>query len=191
MALLPSLLLAIAHQINGDFDEALKEFERGKGLVGDQSTSNILILTLARDMGDRALLEVSLEKILNDDLLPPNNRSLVINMRSHLDEREAARSELHRFYSDPAYNNPDARQVIAVWSSYFGDYELALKAYHELCETKAFSVYVIWRSIHKAMRQQPAFKNLVRSLGLVDYWRSSGKWGDFCRPVSEDDFECE
>lgn len=191
LALLPSLLLGIAHQINGDFDEALKEFERGKGLVGDQSTSNNLILILARDMGDRALLEASLEKIVNDDLLPPNNRSMTIYMRSHLDEPEAARMELHRLYRDPAYNNPDARQVIAVWSSYFGDHELALKAYYELCETKAFSVYVIWRSIHKTMRQLPAFKDVVRSLGLVDYWRSSGKWGDFCRPAGEDDFECE
>lgn len=191
LALLPSLLLGIAHQINGGFDAALKEFERGKGLVGDQSTSNILILILARDMGNRALLEASLEKIVNDDLLPPNNRSMTIYMCSHLDEPEAARMELHRLYSDPAYKNPDTRQVIAVWSSYFGDHELALNAYHELCETRAFSVYVIWRPIHKAMRQHPAFKDLVRSLGLVDYWRNSGKWGDFCLPVGKDDFECE
>jgi hypothetical protein len=30
----------------------------------------------------------------------------------------------------------------------------------------------------------------VRELGLVDYWRASGKWGDFARPVGTDDFEC-
>jgi hypothetical protein len=41
------------------------------------------------------------------------------------------------------------------------------------------------------MRQLPGFKDLVRDLGLVDYWRTSGKWSDFCHPVGEDDFECE
>jgi hypothetical protein len=26
--------------------------------------------------------------------------------------------------------------------------------------------------------------------GIVDYWRQSGRWRDFCRPVGADDFEC-
>jgi hypothetical protein len=34
-----------------------------------------------------------------------------------------------------------------------------------------------------------AFNQLVRDLGLYDYWRQSGKWSDFARPVGEDDFE--
>jgi hypothetical protein len=32
-------------------------------------------------------------------------------------------------------------------------------------------------------------KQLVRDLGLHDYWRKSGRWGDFARPVGNDDFE--
>ena len=30
----------------------------------------------------------------------------------------------------------------------------------------------------------------MRELGLVDYWRAVGDWGDFCKPVGDDDFEC-
>ena len=30
----------------------------------------------------------------------------------------------------------------------------------------------------------------LREVGLVDYYRASGNWGDFCKPVGEDDFEC-
>jgi hypothetical protein len=30
----------------------------------------------------------------------------------------------------------------------------------------------------------------VRDLGLVAYWRASGNWGEFCRPLGEDDFVC-
>jgi len=25
---------------------------------------------------------------------------------------------------------------------------------------------------------------------IDDYWRETGKWGDFCKPVGADDFEC-
>jgi hypothetical protein len=52
-------------------------------------------------------------------------------------------------------------------------------------------VYLLWLAIHKDMRRLPGFKDLVRDLGLVDYWRTTGNWGQFCRPLGEDDFECE
>jgi TolB-like protein/Tfp pilus assembly protein PilF len=34
------------------------------------------------------------------------------------------------------------------------------------------------------------FHQQTMQAGLVDYWRQSGKWGDMCRPLGEDDFEC-
>jgi hypothetical protein len=40
------------------------------------------------------------------------------------------------------------------------------------------------------MRQLPRFKTLVTDLKLVDYWRSTGKWNEYCRPAGEGDFEC-
>ena len=27
--------------------------------------------------------------------------------------------------------------------------------------------------------------------GLVDLWRQTGKWGDSCKPVGTDDFQCQ
>jgi TolB-like protein/DNA-binding winged helix-turn-helix (wHTH) protein len=184
-------LLGLAHEYNDDYDEALKEIERGQGLIGDHALLNVATLTLAMTIGDRAMMEASLEKIVNDDLLPSNNRSLNETMRPLLDSPEEARKDLHRFYTDPAYNSPVTRGAIAVWASYFGDHELALKAYHESSEARVFNPSGIWQPIHKPMRQLPGFKDLVRDLGLVDYWRTAGTWGDFCRPFGEDDFECE
>jgi hypothetical protein len=35
----------------------------------------------------------------------------------------------------------------------------------------------------------PGFKDFLRQLGLVDYWRTTGNWSDFCRPVGEADFK--
>ena len=34
------------------------------------------------------------------------------------------------------------------------------------------------------------FRQQIVQAGLVDYWRASGKWGDMCRPLGEDNFEC-
>jgi len=39
-------------------------------------------------------------------------------------------------------------------------------------------------------RTTPEFKNHVEELKLVDYWRKDG-WGDYCKPVGDEDFSCE
>jgi hypothetical protein len=39
-------------------------------------------------------------------------------------------------------------------------------------------------------RKTETFKTFVRDVGFVEMWRKSGDWGDFCRPLADDDFEC-
>jgi hypothetical protein len=39
------------------------------------------------------------------------------------------------------------------------------------------------------VRRTPAFKTLMRDLGLVDYWRARG-WPAQCRPLGAGDFTC-
>jgi len=47
----------------------------------------------------------------------------------------------------------------------------------------------IWIPALAGARKTERFKQLVRSWGLVDYWRARG-WPDLCRPVGADDFAC-
>jgi DNA-binding winged helix-turn-helix (wHTH) protein/TolB-like protein len=44
---------------------------------------------------------------------------------------------------------------------------------------------VLFRSDTKAVRADPRFIPIVERLGLLDYWRSSGKWPDFCETEPE------
>jgi len=112
-------------------------------------------------------------------------------MPALLDTPEKAGAELRLFLTDPAYKSSSNRIGIAMWASYFGEHELALQVYRESIGSNSAIVWYIWLPINKGMRQLPGFKDYVRELGLVDYWRTSGKWGDFCHPVGEDDFECK
>ena len=41
------------------------------------------------------------------------------------------------------------------------------------------------------LRSHPEFKKLLVEMGVVDYWRQTGKWGDGCKPVGADDFQCQ
>ena len=48
----------------------------------------------------------------------------------------------------------------------------------------------LWTSPYSALRTLPGFKAHMLETGLADYWRQTGDWGDVCRPVGDDDFEC-
>jgi TolB-like protein/DNA-binding SARP family transcriptional activator len=48
----------------------------------------------------------------------------------------------------------------------------------------------LWIPTYAAVRKTERFKAFAREAGLVDYWRARG-WPDLCRPVGDDDFECD
>ena len=186
-------LAAVGYEVSGDLEASLKECERAQGLIGDHSILNSPLLVNALTRGDRAMIDAVVERARNaaSDLVPINNQALNEAMYAHLDEPDAAKAKLHRFHQNPAYDNSFVRMIMAVWASYFDDHELALELFRELSKSKSSLIATIWRPIHKPMRRLPGFKDLVRDAGLVDYWRTTGNWGDLCHPVGEDDFECE
>ena len=48
----------------------------------------------------------------------------------------------------------------------------------------------LWNAPYSKVRAHPEFKRLLVETGVVGYWRQTGKWGDGCAPVGEDDFQC-
>jgi hypothetical protein len=169
--------------MSGDLDQADLELIRGANLVGDQIIIALGMQLQAMTRGDRA----QIEKVISS--LPPSEVIQHV-MRSHLDEPQAALAELRRLAEDPAYpKNTISVTALVFWAAYFGDPELSLRLWRKFPPEASFA-FMIWRPIVKDMRRLPGFKDLVRDLGLVDYWRASGNWNDFCRPLGKDDFDC-
>jgi adenylate cyclase len=187
------LLLGVNYELSKNSDAAVIAFKKARDLSDQPALSNTGLLVLALEENNRALIDEYTGLVKNTELHGNISGSRDINQVMHalLDTPQEAGAELRLFLTDPAYQYPMNRLGIAVWSSYFGEHEFALQIYRELLVSNLFEIWPIWRPIHKEMRQLPGFKNLVREIGLVDYWRKSGKWSDFCRPVGDDDFVCD
>jgi adenylate cyclase len=107
-----------------------------------------------------------------------------------IDRPDAAAAALREAFDDPG-NEDGARMAIIGWhAGLYGDVDLAVKATRRgQLEFDFPAKYMIWWPSLKSARQTADFKQLVRDLGVYDYWRASGNWGDFARPLGEDDFE--
>jgi len=195
LASTPHLMLGITNESRSNLDGALTEYKQARELSGQGAIPLLCLLVLALEEHDRARIDEYAPLVMNSDLFGNIDRTETrdINevMHTLLDTPEQARTELGQISAAPAYADPLSQSVLAVWASYFGEHELALQAFQKANAFNAFVAYAIFRPIHKPMRHLPGFKDLVTKLGLVDYWRATGNWGEFCRPVGEDDFECE
>jgi Tfp pilus assembly protein PilF len=181
LAFYPAAVAAM-YEMSGDLDQAAIELVKSRPLFGDPGfpAGNGLLQAMARH--DRSQVEKAMSA------LPAT--AFLDSMRSRLGEPQAALAELRRFAEDPGYPKDTwGRAVLAYWAAYFGDPEFSLRLLHEVPADPSMA-FVLWRLILKDTRPLRGFKDLVRDLGLVDYWRASGNWGEFCRPLGKDDFEC-
>jgi adenylate cyclase len=184
--------LGNAYEYCRNLDASSNAFKKVKELTNEPMLGNVGLLVLAMEMKNRALIGEYASLISPTEAFGKNSildsRDINKDLFHLLNSPEKALDELRRQINDQAFKNPLGRSLIAVWASYFGDHELALQMYKESGSLYSF---LMWRPIHKEMRRLPGFKDLVRDFGLVDYWRKSGNWGDFCKPVGDSDFECE
>jgi TolB-like protein/DNA-binding winged helix-turn-helix (wHTH) protein/tetratricopeptide (TPR) repeat protein len=178
-----SLPIALALLTAGELDEAHDVLSQTQAFGSGETLLMHHHLTQALAMRDRAGIIAAISRM-------PETDELHHRMLELLDDREAALAELRRLKPDAArsggfwVNNP-----LGLWAAYFGDPELAL-TFFEASTRDSCNTFLLWNPLLKDMRRLPRFKTLVSNLKLVDYWRSSGTWNEFCQPRGEADFEC-
>lgn len=79
----------------------------------------------------------------------------------------------------------------ALWAARDGHPRLAVDLMRVGLERLGgYQLYKLWHPAFAPARKTDEFEQLVTELGLVRMWRESGDWGDFCRPVSANEFSC-
>lgn len=87
---------------------------------------------------------------------------------------------------------PGAAIEAALWAAYLGDRDLALDTLEVATKsTPSPNPQILWYPLLGKVRKDPRFKQIVRDIGFVELWRTAGRWSDSCRPVGDDDFECQ
>jgi DNA-binding winged helix-turn-helix (wHTH) protein len=172
---------------SGRHDEAEAEYARSRDLSGDRSATELTAVARALGQGDADIVQERYQRYRETDWGRPGDDELFAVMHT----RDVALEVLRRQISD--WNRPGSMPpfLAAAWASYYGDQELAMDGLRASPEA-LFSTGggLLWEPVFAETRRTPAFKAFVRDFGYVDYWRESGRWGDFCRPLGETDFEC-
>jgi TolB-like protein/DNA-binding winged helix-turn-helix (wHTH) protein len=165
----------------GDLTAALAEVDRGLELEGLSTLLREMGLVIALTRNDRAEIDRRLRAMSEDDPGVRIHRGL----SRFMDAPAGAAVEIRRLASGASRAEKGA---LAQWAAYYREPEFAL----ELLATIAPAMghpSALWQPLFKDVRKLPAFKDLVRELGLVEYWRAYG-WSDFCHPSSGEDFVC-
>lgn len=146
-----------------------------------------LELEIAINEGDDEMLRSVLAAFPRE---PVAKSMLYQRVLAAYDSRGDVVSLLEVEYGDSSTQWPSKRHDIAMMAAYFGAPELALEAKRDEAQHAPVRLYAVWYPVMSAARQLPQFKQFVRDVNLVDYWREYG-WADLCSPVDAVDFVCD
>jgi TolB-like protein/tetratricopeptide (TPR) repeat protein len=187
LSLRASSFVQVLYDFCGRHDEAQAEYERSKDLPGDREISEFMAFLRALRRGDAGAARTCAERVVRYETVP---MQVFHDLPDIFDKPQEMLSRLKAALADPAYQDSTRRMKIALWAGQYGDDELAMSAMRRHGgEFEGGRLVAIWNPVLKGVRRTPAFREMLGELGLADYWRATGRWGDFARAAG-DDFEC-
>lgn len=176
-----AVFLSQAKAAGGDLTGALAEVDRGLKLQGLDAILQGMGFIIALTREDRAEIDKRLVAMTESNPVVQINRRLAPFIKAPA----GAATEIRHLAA--AASQPE-KAVLAHWAAYYHEPELSLELLGEVAPNLAHPS-ALWQPLFRDARRLPAFKDLVRNLGLVEYWRIYG-WSDFCHPLNGDDFAC-
>ena len=143
-------------------------------------------IDIAINEGDPELLKAAMRAMPDDYVAFTELYAAVL---ADFDSREQVLRILREVYQDESIQWIRKLHDIALLAAYFGDPQFALEVKGTDVRTTVYRMHSLWYPLTSDVRRLPGFKQLVRDLNLVEYWRTYG-WADYCRPLGDEDFEC-
>jgi TolB-like protein len=181
------------------FEDAESEYQRGLAMEGSQAGPDFV--TFFRQLAGKRPGGLPALRELHGRLLRHDTRFDTRSFRDLgevLGDREAMLAITRKAVADPVYGGNLADAWAAVADA-LGDAGLAVAALRQHLEAaegfgdgsmSQFPYSVLWILPYSGVRSHPGFKALLREAGVVDAWREAGAWGDGCRPLGREDFQC-
>jgi tetratricopeptide (TPR) repeat protein len=184
-----ALWLAYLYGTVGNYPAAFAEFDRSERLASDRRLYSLSV-QIALGSRDRQQLTRWLDKAIEFERGHPSAGDFMGRIKPLLDKPDQALVFLRESAADPKN-----RSVVFMsqWFAWLGDNETALQMLRRDLMVPAVRyavLWAIWEPGLAGVRKLPGFQQLVRELGLVDYWRKYG-WGDYCKPTTGEDFTCQ
>jgi adenylate cyclase len=183
-ALLPQLLFYCGMNV-----EAEAAAERNREVSGAPFLDDLFACGRAMARGDHANAKRYLEACVAADAELGSIRREVLEV---FDDADRARALLRSCLATASDEGSYFARMhsAAPFAAYFGEPEVAVTIFRRI-HRRLLGVFIInfWHPLFREMRRAPAFKELAKEVGLVKYWRTTGQWGGFARPVGNDDFE--
>jgi TolB-like protein len=168
-------------------DEAQAEYERTLGLAGNREPAEHVALMWIWDTGDLERTGTQFHRFLDNQAVPMPVLHQVLRL---LDQPSAALERIRQAFDDSAYQDATRMMILSWYAARLGDAPLAVAAMRRAyVDSNGTYLGAMWFPFLREARKLAAFKTLIRDLRIYDYWRRSGKWGDFARPLGDDDFE--
>jgi adenylate cyclase len=180
-------LLQAQLDVVGRPDAAQTEYERTLDLPGGREIVEHEAVIRIWPSGSVAAIRAQAQRFLSAQ---GDRMQVLRQVYEVFDQPRAALELLSDAFDDPAYQDPTRLMILGWYAAHFGDNVLALAAMRRaFVDKRGFAVMALWYPVMGAARKSADFKQLVRDIGLYDYWRTSGRWGDFVRSTGDNDFE--